>query len=159
MAEADLPFIDVHSVVVDALPDVVWRALMVELPKSLTNPAWQLTSRVLGCADTGASGAPATVGATFPGFRVARTEPPTCWALEGRHRFSRYALTFRVRPLDGGRTGLSAETRAAFPGLLGVLYRTGVIGSSGHGFAVRHLLQGVQRSSEAAAQNGAHLVS
>jgi hypothetical protein len=30
------------------------------------------------------------------GFRVARAERPSLTALEGEHRFSRYALTFRA---------------------------------------------------------------
>jgi hypothetical protein len=69
-------------------------------------------------------------------------------ALVGRHRFSSYALTFRIDRLGPDRTQLRAESRAAFPGVLGRAYRIAVIGTGGHAVAVRRLLTAVQRGSE-----------
>ena len=71
-------------------------------------------------------------------------------ALEGRHRYSRYALTFRIDP-DGDGSRLSAETRAEFPGWAGRAYRAGVIGTRGHVVVVRRLLRSVKARAERAA--------
>lgn len=89
----------------------------------------------------------------MPGFCVSRSGPNEI-ALEGEHRFARYALVFRLDPLGGGSssggsgTRLRAETRAAFPGLRGRAYRTLVIGTRGHVLVVRRLLEAVRRSAE-----------
>jgi hypothetical protein len=77
-----------------------------------------------------------------PGFRVVEAEPCRRLALRGRHRFSNYALTF---VLDGDR--LRAQTHAAFPGVLGRLYRAAVIGSGGHRLVTRRLLRQVARAT------------
>ena len=86
----------------------------------------------------------------MPGFHVVAAEAPSLLALVGRHRFSTYALTFRVDALDDGRSRLRAETRASFPGLGGRLYRLAVIGSRGHVVAVRRMLAAVRARSLAA---------
>lgn len=69
---------------------------------------------------------------------MAESEPGRRLVLRGRHRFAIYALTFVV---DGG--SLRARTDAAFPGLLGRLYRAAVIGSGAHGLVTRRLLRKV----------------
>jgi hypothetical protein len=67
---------------------------------------------------------------------VAEAEPGRRLALRGRHRFSRYELTFVLA--DGE---LRAQTRAAFPGIHGRLYRAAVIGTGGHRILTRRLLR------------------
>jgi len=68
--------------------------------------------------------------------------------LQGSHRFSDYALTFRLEEVGPGRFRLSAETRAAFPGLTGGIYRLLVVGTRGHVVLVRRMLTGIKRRSE-----------
>jgi hypothetical protein len=87
-------------------------------------------------------------GSTIVGFRVARSEPPGSLALAGRHRFSDYSLTFAIDDLGGGRSRLSATTRAAFPGAIGRVYRALVIGTRGHVVAVRSILAAVRERAE-----------
>jgi hypothetical protein len=88
------------------------------------------------------------IGSTLPGFVVARAIPPVTLALEGEHRFSRYALIFRIDRLANGGSRLRAETRAEFPGTRGRLYRALVIGTRGHVLAVRRILRAVRRRAE-----------
>ena len=68
--------------------------------------------------------------------------------LEGEHRFSRYALIFRLEALPGERSRVRAESRAAFPGLHGRAYRALVIGTRGHVVAVNRLLRAVRARAE-----------
>ncbi len=86
-------------------------------------------------------------GDTIPGFAVAEARAPERLALSGRHRFSRYALVFEIDPSDDDRCTLRAQTWAEFPGLTGRAYRALVIGSGGHGLAVRSLLRRVARGA------------
>jgi hypothetical protein len=103
-------------------------------------------ARVLGCEDVEVSGPrPLAAGSTFPGFHIAVLEEPSELALAGRHRFSDYALVFRLEELGANRTRLRAETRAEFPGVKGRIYRAMVIGTRGHVLATRRLLGAVQR--------------
>jgi hypothetical protein len=88
-------------------------------------------------------------GSTIVGFRVARSEAPVELALVGRHRFSRYALIFRIDDLGGARSRLRAISRAEFPGVAGAAYRALVIGSRMHVRAVRSILAAVRRRAEA----------
>jgi hypothetical protein len=142
-----LPHVDEHSTVVDAPPERSWRAAAAALSRS-SSALPSAFARALGCDERHASGEPGAAGSTVPGFRVARSAPPSELALEGRHRFSRYALIFRVDPLDGGRSRVRAETRAEFPGLRGSVYRALVIGTRGHVLAVRRILAGIRRRAE-----------
>jgi hypothetical protein len=87
-------------------------------------------------------------GSTFPGFRVAAVVPGRELVLGGRHRFSSYALIFRLEPAGPGRSRLTAETRARFPGPAGGLYRLLVLGTGGHAVGVRRLLAAVRRRAE-----------
>jgi hypothetical protein len=108
----------------------------------------------LGCDPAEASatfaGAP---GETVPGFRVIEAVPGQRLALRGRHRFSDYALTFVI---EGGQ--LRAESDAAFPGVLGLLYRTAVIGTGAHRIVTRGLLRQVARAAAATQGATSHAV-
>ena len=137
----ELPYIDEHSRPVDAPPDVVWAALVKVLGGEMSGSA--LVARILGCVPAARTAAFAgRPGETVPGFRVAEAEPGRRLALRGRHRFANYALTFL---LDGNR--LRAQTHAEFPGVLGRIYRTAVIGSGAHRLVTRHLLRRVARAT------------
>jgi hypothetical protein len=141
-----LPWIDEHAVVIDATVADVWRALDVTLDRSFTNKPAGVYARLVGCREYGARGPrPLAPGSTIPGFRVVRAIPDAELVLAGRHRFSNYALTFRLEAIGPRSTRLRAETRAAFPGAMGAVYRALVIGTRGHVVGVRHLLSTVQR--------------
>ena len=83
--------------------------------------------------------------ATVPaeGFAVAEAQPPHLLSLAGRHRFAEYVLDLRVSPSAGG-SRVTAVTYADFPGLRGRAYRAAIVGSRGHGLAVRRLLAAVR---------------
>ena len=136
-----LPFIDEHKQRVDAPADVVWTALLKVLRREMGGSA--PIARILGCDPAqGTAEFAGRLGEAVPGFRVVEAEPGRRLALRGRHRFSNYALTF---VLDSDR--LRAQTHAAFPGVLGRLYRAAVIGSRGHRLITRRLLRQVARAS------------
>ncbi|RPH72210.1 MAG: hypothetical protein EHM78_04350 [Myxococcaceae bacterium] len=136
-----LPFIDEHSQPMNVPADVVWTALVSVLRRQMGRSG--RLARMLGCdpAD-GTPGFTGRSGEAVPGFRVAESEFGRRLALRGRHRFSRYALTF---VLDADR--LSAQTHAVFPGALGRLYRALVIGTGGHRMVTRRLLRLVGRAA------------
>lgn len=104
----------------------------------------------LGCTPDGRRGTIPDIGATVPGFIVTRSVPPAVLALMGEHRFSRYALIFRLTETLAGPVRLSAETRAEFPGAAGRAYRALVIGTRGHVIATHSILRSVRRSAERA---------
>jgi len=136
-----LPYVDEHSQRIEAPADAVWTALLKVLRRQMGDSA--RIARILGCDP--AKGTPKFAGRpgeTVPGFRVVEAEPGRRLVLRGRHRFSNYALTF---VLDSGF--LRAQTRAAFPGVFGRLYRAVVIGSGGHRVVTRRLLRQVARAT------------
>ena len=146
MSEARLPFVDKHSLVIDAEPQRVWDALVAVAPASFRGRASEVVSSLLGCRETTVSGPrPLSVGSTIPGFAVDEAEPPRRLGLAGRHRFSRYRLEFTVDDLGDGRSRVWAGTWAEFPGPHGRVYRAAVIGTRGHVVAVRRMLAGVAR--------------
>jgi hypothetical protein len=132
VAEVDLPLVDEHHTIIGAGPDAVWTALRAWWDRMSDRKGVRAYARLVGCEDAA-------------GFHVAREIPPSELALAGRHRFSTYELTFRVSALESERSRLSAETRAQFPGVTGGAYRTLVIGTRFHVFAVRRLLVGIER--------------
>ncbi|MFE7273133.1 hypothetical protein [Streptomyces sp. NPDC057623] len=83
------------------------------------------------------------LGETFdhPGFHVVTSVPGRELALAGSHRFSTYVLVFRLEEAGADRTRVEAESRAAFPGATGRLYRLLVIGTRGHAWAVRRMVR------------------
>lgn len=136
---------DEHSIEIEAAPDVTWEALLATVERSVGAGAAPTLARALGCEDTAASGPrPLAEGSAVPGFHVAGARSPQQLSLAGGHRFSNYALIFRLEP-SSGRTLLRAETRAEFPGLHGSAYRALVIGTRGHVLATNRILRAVKR--------------
>ncbi|MDN3352013.1 hypothetical protein [Actinomadura sp. DC4] len=136
------PFLDEHRTVVAADAEEVWRALVETLDRTFSRAGGY--ARTVRCADATSSGPrPLAEGSTIPGFRVASATPGSELVLAGRHRFSVYTLTFRLEAAGAGRSLLRAESRAAFPGLAGGVYRLLVVGTGGHVIGVRRLLASV----------------
>jgi hypothetical protein len=144
-----LPHIDEHSAEIAAGAEAVWEALLRVVEGSFGSTATGRVSRLLGCAEVDASGPrPLAAGSALPGFHIEVAEQPRELALAGSHRYSDYALIFRLDELSGDRTRLRAETRATFPGLKGGVYRTLVIGTRGHVLVTRRLLGAVKQRAE-----------
>lgn len=147
--ETELSFVDAHARDVRAPPARAWGALVHVLPRAFGGWGVERFARVVGCRTVAPSGAFPEEQSALAGFRVARAEPPALLELTGQHRFSTYALTFRLDPVDGGRaTRVRAETRAEFPGAAGRVYRLAVLGTRGHVLVVRRLLATVARKAE-----------
>lgn len=143
-----LPYLDEHATDIAAEADEVWRGLVETLDRSFSRPGWAAYTRLVGCGDCGVSGPrPLAEGSTFPGWRVVAAVPGRELALQGRHRCSSYALTFRIDRIGPGRSRLRAESRAAFPGLAGGLYRLLVMGTGGHVVGIRRLLSAIHHRS------------
>ena len=100
-----LPYVDEHSLEIAAPAPRSWEALLRVAEGSFGGESTGRLARPLGCADTEASGPrPLAVGSAFAGFHVVAATEPRELALAGSHRFSRYALVFRLDELGGGRT-------------------------------------------------------
>lgn len=144
-----LPHVDEHSFEIAAPQATVWDALLRVVEASVSSGAVPPFTRLVGCADTEAAGPrPLAAGSVLPGFHVAAASPASELALAGSHRFSNYALIFRLDPLDGDRTRLRAETRAEFPGLKGSVYRALVIGTRMHVLVTRRIIAATKRRAE-----------
>jgi hypothetical protein len=147
--ESPLPYVDELTVDVAADRDATWAALLRIVESSFASARGRGPARLLACEDTEPSGPrPLARGSAFPGFHVETAEPGDKLALAGRHRFSTYLLTFRLKDAGGGRTKLTAETRATFPGLKGGVYRALVIGTRMHVLVTRRLLSAAKRRGE-----------
>jgi hypothetical protein len=66
--------------------------------------------------------------------------------MAGRHRFSRYALVFRLTESANGQTTVAARSYAEFPGPHGRVYRALVIGPGAHVVATNQILRAIRRS-------------
>lgn len=144
-----LPFVDEHSISIDASAETIWDALLETLGHGFSStPPGRVAVRALECAPDRNSGKPGRIGSTIPGFIVTRAIPPAVLALMGEHRYSRYALVFRITEREDAPALLSAETRAEFPGGRGTAYRLLVVGSRGHVLATRSLLRAVRRRAK-----------
>jgi hypothetical protein len=144
-----LPHVDEHSLAVEAGSEATWEALLRVAEGSFGTPGTARVARLLDCAEVEASGPrPLATGSTIPGFRVELAESPMQLSLAGGHRFSDYALIFRLDERGERATLLRAETRANFPGLKGGIYRTAVIRTRGHVLVTRRLLSAVKRRAE-----------
>jgi hypothetical protein len=143
-----LPFVDEHTVDVAASCPRAWDALLVVVSRSFHGRATEVVARLLGASETGPRGRPGEPGSAIAGFKVAATKAPSLLALEGEHRFSRYALVFHLDPLPGERCHVRAETRAEFAGIHGRIYRAAVIGTRGHVLVVRRLLRAIRARAE-----------
>jgi len=150
MEISQLPHLDEHATIIPAGIDEVWTGLLESLGRTSAHAATY--ARVVGCADWTASGPrPLAAGSTIPGFRVAAATPGSALVLQGRHRFSTYALIFRIEALGADRSRLRAESRAAFPGLAGGAYRLLVVRTGAHVVAVRRLLSAIASQSKSPA--------
>jgi hypothetical protein len=146
---AELPYLDEHATVIEAGVDDVWAALLETLDRAFSGAAAAAYARAVGCTPSTASGErPLGPGSTIPGFQVITASPHHELVLAGRHRFSSYALIFRLDEVGPRRSRLCAESRAAFPAVLGRLYRLLVVGTGGHVLGVRRLLAAIRRRSE-----------
>lgn len=146
---ASIPYLDEHETVIAAGADDVWRMLCETVDRSFSHPGMAGYARLIGAAYCAASGPrPLARGSTFPGFRVIAAVPGRKLVLEGCHRFSFYSIIFCLDDIHPGRSRLRAESRAAFPGLAGGLYRRLVIGTGGHVVGMRRLLSAIRRRSE-----------
>jgi hypothetical protein len=148
MVAAGLPFVDEHAIDVSATPERAWDAVVAVVSRSFGGRTTGLTARFLSASETRPSGPPGEPGSAVVGFRVAASEPPARLVLEGEHRFSRYALIFHLEPLAHGGCRIRAETRAAFGGLHGRIYRALVIGTRGHVVAVHRLLRAIRARAQ-----------
>ena len=147
-AAARLPHVDEHETTIAASPRACWESLLRVVEGTVSAGAAPRFARLLGCADTAASGPrPLATGSAVPGFHVSSCEPEAELGLSGGHRFSDYALIFRLDQVEGG-TRLRAETRAAFPGLKGGVYRALVIGTRMHVLATRRILTATKGRAE-----------
>jgi hypothetical protein len=147
--KSQLPRIDQHSTLIAAPAGPVWEALLRVAEGSTGGPTAARYARLIRCADTEPSGPrPLAEGSSFPGFHVEVADRERELALAGSHHFSDYALVFRLDDLGGDGTRLRAETRAAFPGPLGQIYKTAVIRTRGHVLVVNRMLAATKRRAE-----------
>jgi hypothetical protein len=132
--DENLPYVDQHTLAIDAPRGVVWAALERYATESLGATKLELLGRLLGTEPRS-------------GFAIAERDPGRRLALAGRHRFSRYRLVFELDEGPAGGTLLRALTYAIFPGLHGSVYRALVIGTRLHVLATRGMLHAVRRRS------------
>ena len=130
---SSLPYIDEHSVVAQAPPEVVWDTVHRSFDQQLTGISRRY-AELVGVPDGRA-------------FVVDRAERPTLLALVGEHRFSTYMLTFTFEQLGPDRTRMTARTNALFPGIGGALYRTAVIRSRAHRVLTRAMIRRLARTA------------
>ncbi len=143
-----LPPIDEHAIEVDAPAEVSWEAIFPTIEQSLNGRHAQRYAERLGAVVTVANGDLHHPGGMLPGFTVIRAIEPVMLALAGRHRFSQYAVVFRIDLLPGQRSQVRLETRAEFFGRKGRLYRAGVVGTRGHVLVVNRMLRAIKRRAE-----------
>lgn len=130
--DGELPFVDEHTIRIDASRELVWTALQRYAATSLRIAAGNPLTKILKAHP------PA-------GFEVSESTPAERLVLVGRHLFSRYMLAFELIDMNGGTTQLRAKTYATFPGLRGRVYRTLVIGTRAHVVATHHILRDIRR--------------
>lgn len=143
-----LPFIDRHSIIIAASPQPTWEAMLKIVAKVGEERRSRAIAKSLHCTPPVAEGKWGEIGSTVPGFLVTRAVAPAVLALMGEHRFSRYALIFRIVERHSGLTECSAETRAEFPGGKGRIYRGLVIGSHGHVVVTNSILRTIRKLAE-----------
>lgn len=149
MQTSDLPCLDEHATTIEAPGHDVWRGLLETLDVTFSGSRAHAYARLVGCVPVRSAGPrPLAVGSTVVGFEVTTAMPGRELVLQGRHRFSTYALVFRIDELGPDRSRLRAQTRAVFPGAAGAIYRQLLLRTSGHVLGVRRLLSGVRHRAE-----------
>ncbi|HRV60377.1 MAG TPA: hypothetical protein P5138_07075 [Solirubrobacterales bacterium] len=142
-----LPFIDEHSVEIEAEIQTVWDSLIRSFGSATGGGLFALYGRAIGVEPLNRNGVLDEIGSTQIGFRVSEAFAPELLVLRGRHRFSNYSLTWRLAPGDHAATRLSAITHAEFPGIQGRIYKALVIDSGTHGRVTRRMLSSIARQS------------
>ena len=143
-----LPRVDEHAVEIDASATDAWDALLARIDGSFSGRIASAYARLVGCVPADATGPrPLATGSTITGFTVTAADGPSSLVLTGRHRFSSYELAFTVEELGRGRTRITAETDATFPGRAGRVYRGLVIASGFHARTVRRVLSSIARDA------------
>ena len=123
-----LPHVDEHEVVLPVPIEAAWSAVHRSVARSFLLRDGHPLAGILGAEPR-------------QGFEVVSESSPTRLELAGRHRFSRYRLTFVLVATSPRSTTVRAITDAAFPGLHGSVYRTLVIGTGAHARIVRGILE------------------
>ncbi|CAJ1498081.1 hypothetical protein [[Mycobacterium] holstebronense] len=131
----DLPYIDEHTLRIDAPRNRVWSALQRYVEAMLRDNERNRMLAPLGLQPRA-------------GFEVAESVEPQRIGLVGQHRFSRYRLVFELTDDQAGATRVHAHSYGAFPGLHGGIYRALVIGTRMHVVATNHLLRGIRAAAE-----------
>lgn len=145
-----LPFVDAWSIEIAAPPVAVWDAVLALGPGPRPS-FWYRAFASLWQADPAVSNGLAShvLGAERPGFAVCEVVRPATYALAGRHRFARYQLVFRIDQRGPGRSRLTVETFATFPGRAGRLYRMCLMDARLHGLVMWAMVRLVRRRAEA----------
>ena len=149
-----LPPIDEHEIEVDAPAEAAWAAIFPTLEHSLDTKFGRRYSEKVGAIETDCHGDLHHPGGTLPGFVVSRAIAPVMLALLGEHKFSKYAIVFRIDLLPGQRSRVRLETRAQFDGTRGRIYKLGVLGTRGHVLVVRRILRAIKRRAERSVNGG-----
>jgi hypothetical protein len=129
-----LPYIDEHTVKVDAPRGLAWTALQRYTTSLLRNVERNPLLVLLGPEPRA-------------GFAVAESAEQRRLVLVGRHRFSRYRLVFKLADAPGGGTVVHARSYAAFPGPHGRAYRALVIGTRLHVVATNYMLRAIRAAA------------
>ncbi|RAV00488.1 hypothetical protein [Mycolicibacter senuensis] len=127
----ELPYIDEHTVRVDASRQAAWVGLRRYVESLLRGAQRNPLVALLGPQPRA-------------GFDVAESVEQQRLSLAGRHRFSRYRLIFELSDAPGGGTCVHARSYAEFPGLHGSVYRALVIGTRLHVVATNYMLRGIR---------------
>lgn len=134
----ELPYIDEHTVRVDAPRAAVWVGLQRYMESLLSGAERNPLVALLGPQPRA-------------GFDVAESVEQQRLSLVGRHRFSRYRLDFELSDKAGGGTCVHARSYAVFPGIHGRVYRGLVVGTGLHVVATNYMLRGIRGAAARAA--------
>ena len=149
-AGALLPFVDAWSVDIDAPARVVWDTVLATAPGTRGGPVRRAIAILLKADPADSNGmASHALGAERPGFAVCEVVAPVTYALAGQHRFATYQLVFRIDQRGPGRSRLTAETFATFPGTGGRLYRMFLMDAKLHALVMWMMVRRVRRRAEA----------